>query len=272
MTPSILRAGAVALATLIATSAQAASVVSTFDDLSLNPSSHYFPEATSTFTSGAASFEHRYDSQFGSWSGWTYSNETDTLTAGFENQFSAYHASGAGGSQNFALAYVSSYEPTPTAITFAAPVVVNSVAITNTTYAALSMKFGDAFAKKFGGASGNDADYFVLSILGKNAAGVTTGQVDLYLADYRFADNSQDYILDQWATVNLAGLGAVSSLEFQMTSSDTGVFGINTPTYFALDNLSVTTAVPEASTWAMGLCGLMAMAGLMRRRSGQSGR
>jgi len=266
MTSSILRTGALALATLLAASAQAASVVSTFDELPLGPSSHYFPESTATFTSGAASFEHRFDSMFGSWSGWTYSNETDTTTAGFENQFSAFHAGGAGASQNYALAYVSSYEPVPTAITFDAPVVVNSVAITNTTYAALSMKFGDAFAKKFGGASGNDADYFVLSILGKDAAGATTGQVDLYLADFRFADNSQDYILDQWATVNLSGLGAVSSLQFQMTSSDTGMFGINTPTYFALDNLSVTTAVPEASNWAMGLCGLMAVGWLMRRR------
>ncbi|MFZ5527375.1 MAG: DUF4465 domain-containing protein [Pseudomonadota bacterium] len=269
MMQPFLKACAVSLAALAAaTSAQAAPIVSTFEELSLAPSSHYFPETTATFTSGAATFEHRYNSDYGSWSGWTFGNETDRVTEGFENQFSVYNAAAAGGSQNFALAYVSAYEGVPTAITFEAPVLAGSVALTNNTYAALSMKNGDSFAKKFGGASGNDADWLLLSIIGKDALGATTGTVDFYLADYRFADNSQDYILDQWAHVDLTSLGAVSSIEFQMTSSDTGLYGINTPTYFALDNLSVTAAaVPEASTLAMMLLGLGFMAGAVRRQS-----
>lgn len=268
MTRSTLHFCAATLAGLMAWgSASAATVVSTFDDLSLAASSHHFPEATSTFSSGLASLEHRYESLYGSWSGWTYSNETDMVTDGFMNQFSVYNTSGAGGSQNYALAYVSSYDTAATSIGFDAPVLAESVAITNTTYAALSMKNGDAFAKKFGGASGNDADWFRLTIIGKDEQGGTTGSVDFYLADFRFSDNSQDYILDQWATVNLSSLGLVSSLEFQMASSDAGLYGINTPTYFALDNLSVTTAVPEASSLAMALAGLGFMAGIVRRRA-----
>ncbi len=267
MTRSTLKSCAFALAASLAWgSAGAATVVSTFDDLSLAASSHHFPEAVSTFSSGAASLEHRYESLYGSWSGWTYSNETDMATEGFTNQFSVYNTGGAGGSQNYALAYVSSYDTAATAITFDAPVLAESVAITNTTYAALSMKNGDAFAKKFGGASGNDADWFRLTIIGKDEQGGVTGSVDFYLADFRFSDNSQDYIVDQWASVNLSGLGLVSSLEFQMASSDSGQYGINTPTYFALDNLSVTTAVPEASSLAMVLAGLGLVAGVARRR------
>lgn len=235
-----------------------ASIVSTFEDIALAADSHYFPYATTTVTNGLASFDHHYNDLYGSWSGWTFSNETNQLTAGFENQFSVYDDGGAAGSANFALAYVSAYEGIATSIDFAAPVVVDSVALTNNTYASLSMQFGDDFAKKFGGESGNDADWFLLSIIGKDAAGATTGTVDFYLADYRFADNSLDYIVTQWTTLDLSSLGLVSSLAFEMSSSDTGAWGINTPTYFALDNLSVTAvaAVPEPSTWLMMLAGL----------------
>jgi hypothetical protein len=246
---------AAAALALGAASAQA-STISTFENVALSPDSHYFPYATSTIIDGAASFEHRYSSLYGSWSGWTISNETDKLVPGFDNQFSAYADGGAGGSSNFALAYVSAYESTATAIEFAAPVMAGSVALANNTYTALSMQFGDDFAKKFGGDSGNDADWLLLSIVGKDALGAATGTVDFYLADYRFADNSLDYIVSEWTTLDLSSLGLVSSLEFQMSSSDTGAWGINTPTYFALDDLSVTAAVPEPSTWLLVLAGL----------------
>lgn len=243
---------------------QAATITSTFEELALAPSTHYFPQASTPFTSGAATFAHYYSNAYGSWSGWTYSNETDTVTTGYENQFSVYNTGGASQSSNFALAYVSSYEPEPTQITFAAPVQVGSVALTNSTYAALSMAQGDAFAKKFGGATGNDADYLYVSIIGKAFDGSTTGHVDVYLADFRFGDNSQDYILSQWLTVDLSSLGAVSALQFEMYSSDVGAHGINTPTYFALDNLSVTAAVPEASTAWLSLLGIGLLATAVR--------
>ena len=61
--------------------------------------------------------------------------------------------------------------------------------------------------------------------------------MDVYLADYRFADNSLDYILDTWTFVDLKPLGEVATLEFALSSSDTGDFGMNTPAYFCLDTL-----------------------------------
>ncbi|NET62290.1 MAG: DUF4465 domain-containing protein, partial [Symploca sp. SIO2E6] len=114
----------------------------------------------------------------------------------------------------------------------------------NTTYAALSMLNGDQFAKKFGGPSGNDPDFFLLTITGLDDSNAVVSTVDFYLADYRFADNSQDYILDTWELLDLSSLTGATRLSFAVTSSDIGPFGLNTPAYFALDDLTLEPKVP----------------------------
>lgn len=245
----------------LALSGGAAAAVSTFDDLSLAPESHFFPGVTTTFTSGDAGFNH----SFTDWGGgcchsdWVYTNRTDTTTAGYTNQFSGYAGGGAQGSSNYAIAYMGA----PTA-TFSGPSAVSGAYFTNTTYAALSMLNGDSFAKKFGGVSGNDEDWFKLTISGWNGAS-QTGSVDFYLADFRFADNGLDYIVDEWAWVDLSSLGTVSSLSFSLASSDMGAWGMNTPAYFALDSLSV-AAVPEPEQVALFLAGLAVVGVAARRR------
>ena len=194
-----------------------------------------------SFTTGGATFNNDYNPTFGSWTGWSYSNVADVTTPGFGNQYAAYSLPTGGGdaSANYGVAFGA-----PT-IDFAPGNRPVSARITNTTYAALSMRDGDQFAKKFGGTSGDDADFFVLTIRGSNAAGVSTGAVDFALADFRFADNARDYIVSQWTTVDLTALAAdTSRLSFEFTSSDVGAFGINTPTYFAADNFAV-VPVPE---------------------------
>ena len=50
-------------------------------------------------------------------------------------------------------------------------------------------------------------------------------------------DSADDFILDTWAFVALDSLGIVAALKFALSSSDVGAFGINTPTYFAIDNV-----------------------------------
>ncbi|MEX2607329.1 MAG: DUF4465 domain-containing protein [Kiritimatiellia bacterium] len=178
---------------------------------------------------------------FTSWEGFSYSNTTDTATPGFENQYSAYPGSGADGSGNYGVSFGS-----PT-ISYMSPFDFSEgkgVFVTNTTYAALDMLNGSDFSKQFGGDTGDDPDWFMLSITGSNG-GSPTGSVDFYLADFRFEDNSQDYILDDWAFVNLSSLGTVDSLSFELSSTDNGDFGMNTPNYFAMDNLD---AIPEPGT------------------------
>jgi hypothetical protein len=78
-------------------------------------------------------------------------------------------------------------------------------------------------------------------------AGNLIGSVSVNLADYRFADNSQDFVLNTWKTVNLSSIANARSVSLGFFSTDmSGVF-INTPTYVALDNLRF-TAVPEPSS------------------------
>lgn len=120
------------------------------------------------FTSQGAFFNNNYNPTFQSWSGWSYSNTTDTTTPGFLNQYSAYTGGGFNGSSNYGVAFTfapgSAYIDLPTGLS------AKSARITNTTYAALSILNGDQFAKKFGGASGNDPDFFLFNITGLDAA------------------------------------------------------------------------------------------------------
>ncbi len=221
--------------------------VSTFDDLSLEPESYWNgSDLSGGFVSGSAWFYNAYDSTYGSWSGFAYSNITDDTTAGWGNQYSAFPGSGASGSANYAVANVptdfmsGTFDPIPIGVKLLEPLAggtVKGVYVTNSTYAALSMRNGDAFAKKFGGESGDDPDWFMLIIRGYNQ-GQFTDSVTYFLADFRFEDNSKDYIVDYWDYVDLTGLGNVDSLTFSLRSSDVGDYGMNTPAYFCLDNLN----------------------------------
>lgn len=246
---------------VIAGAAKAA--VSDFEDLSLGSESYWNgSDGSGGFHSGSAYYNNNYNTMYGSWDGFSYSNITDTTTSGMAGQYNAITGGGQGGSSNYAIGYVGWAQP-PT-VTLDVVGVVDGLYVTNNNYAYYSMLYGDAFAKKFGGVSGNDEDWFLLTITGKDSGGAVTGMVDFYLADYRFADNSLDYILDEWSGVDLRSLGAVKSLEFTLSSSDIGEWGMNTPAYFAID-----TVVPEPCTIALlGFGGLLAMRHLSAKKCG----
>ncbi len=215
------------------------------------------------FESRGVFFQNHFDPTFGSWEGFSYSNVTDNTTPGFTNQWSAFPGSGAEGSPTYAVGFALTFVLPEARIELPVPAPVKSVAVANTTFAALSMRDGDAFAKQFGGPDGTDPDWFRLTIIGRDAAGAATGSVEVYLADFRFDDPDLDFILDGWQTVDLSALGAVSALGFSLDSSDVGPFGMNTPAYFALDDLVV---VPEPATGCALSLGLAALAAARRRR------
>jgi hypothetical protein len=190
-----------------------------------------------------------YDSTFdySYWSGFAYSRETNGTLAGFGNQYASRPGSGSQNSSQYAVVFNSL--PGDAIVTFGAAVQVQSVDISNTAYAYYSMLNGDQFAKKFGGDTGNDPDFLKLSILGYRD-GNAVGSVNFYLADYRFDDNAKDYIVSDWKTVGLTSLGAIDSLQFAMESSDNSPFGMNTPSYFAMDQIAF-SSVPEPGTVAL---------------------
>jgi hypothetical protein len=107
--------------------------------------------------------------------------------------------------------------------------------VSNSTYAYNSMKFGDMFAKKFGGTSGKDQDSFVLIIRSyKQSRAVDSQRV--ILADYRFTDSTKDFILKEWQFVTLKD-AYTDSVSFELVSSDVGQWGMNTPAFFVLDGV-----------------------------------
>ena len=258
---------------LVLVSGAAQAATSTFDDLVLpGPNTHYFPGGAVSgafpFSSGGASFNHdytNYSSPGCCSTGWSYSNHTDTTTPGFGNQYSAYAGSGQALSSNYGVAYAGI--GTLVEATFAVATTVSGAFFTNTTYAALAIRDGYFNATKFGGASGDVPDFFKLTITGFNGTTVT-GSVDFFLADYRFADNAQDYIINKWTLVNLSSLGTVTRLGFQLASSDNDpnpLYGMNTPSYFAMDTLT-TAPVPEPEQFLLMLAGLGLIGFAARRR------
>ena len=170
--------------------------------------------------------------------GFSYSNVNNVITPGFQNQWAAITGADASGIGNYALA--NSFADDGAVINLPDDWRADSMLVTNSTFAFLSMQNGDAFAKRFGGDDGNDPDFFMVRFRGfseTNTKGSNTGEIDFYLADFRFADNSADYIVDTWEFVELRDLGNAKSIGISFESSDVGKFGINTPVYVAFDEI-----------------------------------
>jgi len=216
-----------------------------FETLTLPPDSFWNgSDYSNGFTSNQiAYFPNQYYDWGGgitSWTGFAYSNMIDTLTQSFSNQYSTYAGYQTANSNIFAISYNGidwmTNEVIPNYVTFYSIIDIISIDVTNTTYAALTMLNGDSYSKKFGGTNGDDPDWFKLTIFGYLNDSVTNS-VEFYLADYRFQDNQLDYIVKDWTTVDLSVLGKVNKIGFVLSSSDTGLYGMNTPAYFCLDNI-----------------------------------
>ncbi len=209
-------------------------VTATFEDLQLPLNSFWNgSDESGKFISGHFTFYNNYNKTWGSWSGFAYSNKTDKTTPGWTNQYSAITGGGVFNSSNYAVGY----DFGDLRVTISKPDSLSGVYITNSTYAYLALRDGDAFSKKFGGNMGQDPDYFRLKITGLNIKGDTTGTVTFYLADFRPEDPQKDYIIREWTWVDLSSLGIISELRFSLESTDVGVWGMNTPAYFCLDDL-----------------------------------
>lgn len=186
---------------------------------------------------GSLIFSHDgYVSSYGGyWDGFTASKNfgTPAVTADnwMQNQFYSCTGTGANGNQPYLVAYASEYSANYPACNITnedglfAP---QSVSITNFAYMPVVLTQGDAYSRKF-----ENGDYCVLHIYGVSVANDMRGPVDVYLADFR---DGKTEILKEWKTVDLSSLGTVKQVAFSIESTDVGTWGINTPTYFCLDN------------------------------------
>ena len=200
-----------------------------FEDLNLAAESYWNgSDGSGGFTSNGTVFSNSYNKDYASWDGFAYANLTSTTSEGFAAQYNAIPGSGAEGSATYAVGYCSTFAAAPPTITLDAEQVVTGAYFTNSNYAYYSMKNGDSFAKKF--AAG---DWFMLTITGINAAGAETGKVEFKLAD-------GEAIVNIWTWVDLSALGPVKKLTFALSSTDNGTYGMNTPSYFCMDDFNKT--------------------------------
>jgi hypothetical protein len=235
-------------------------VVGTFEDQYPGPNTYKNDfQPTNSFTTGGFTLNNNYDSTYGSWSGFSVSSMVDNTFGGvdYSHQYGAYapqgaNGTGAGGSATYGVAF--NFSQGDAIINLPSGVNPYSIDITNTTYTAQSITLGDQFARAF-----HQGDYFRLDILGfseLNGNGTQVGDVPFYLADYPDYQGSTLQLVNNWTTVSLTSLAGAESLEFNLTSTDVGQFGMNTPAFFAVDNITGVTVVPEPSSFIICIIGV----------------
>lgn len=178
------------------------------------------------------------------------------------NQCSVYNtsitsgASGAGHSgNNFAIVYGyvdqynSSYMTYPS-ITFRASTKVSTVWICNSSYTYGVIKNGNHWddgeddgwtgsAKPLNNTfSDGKKGYLTIEAYGFNGSTPTNGgnPVTFDLANYN--TSSTGNVIDQWTEWDLSALGSVTTIKFNIVGNDSGTYGLNTPAYFCIDDIS----------------------------------
>jgi hypothetical protein len=242
-------------ALVLGTTAIKAQTVADFESLPLATTDTYYVNYSAFgtdvgFSSGLAQFPCIYDTSFGYTfvNGFVYSDKRDSVHGGYGNEFSAKAGAGYDSSNKYAVLYCS--DPLTYANNFGMKLTgaaigkkVNGFYITNTTYAYNAMAYGEG-ARKF-----HSGDWFLLTIKGYSAGVAKPDSVNFYLADYRFADSSQNYAVKTWKWVDMMALGNVDSVAFSLSSTDNNSFGMLTPSYFCMDNFKTNeTNVGVANT------------------------
>ena len=171
------------------------------------------------------------------WYGYALSNQTSTEYKVLDDQ---YHAITGGGmeSKNFAIAYPNGYGVLVT--NKEEGDTIPGMYVTNTAYAYSSMTEGDGYARAF-----RKGDYLKVTATGTTATG-TTASTDFYLGDAQAEQAADRYVLNTWEWIDLRPLGKVKKVTFTFTGTDVGTYGLNTPTYFAIDNFGSMPIAAEA--------------------------
>ena len=210
-------------------------VTATFESLYLDSESYWNAmreDRKNNYTSFVnGSYRFNIDNTYNgsAWSGFGYSDRTSAAFTALTHQWNSAPGGAYDGSDNFAVFYYySSGSKTINVLNKADGDSIRGFYITNNAYAKSSMTNGDSFAKKFA-----QGDWFKLTVTADNG-----NTLDYYLADFRSTNEADHYILDTWEWLDLSSLGTVKTLTFSMSSSDVGDYGMNTPSYFCMDNFN----------------------------------
>ena len=210
--------------------------VATFEDIEIGDEGHMSvsteeDDERTEFVSGNFEFSTGCMSDWDYWYWFGYANSTKTefdISNIMDDQWNNIVGGGYNGSNNYGVAFAAEFNGPCYLTLLSDPVVVPGFYITNSSYAYNSM-CGDGTAKKF-----EKGDWFKLTITGYDANNEVTGTKEFYLADLR--DETTAYIINDWRYVDLSGLGKVAKLGFELSSTDNGDYGMNTPAYFCFDD------------------------------------
>jgi hypothetical protein len=181
------------------------------------------------FVSGSVTFANTFISPWSSWSGFACSNNTDTLTCSYFNQYSVHALSGADQSAKFGLIYEDG-----AVCSFPKAVNVQQMRINNSTWTYQSIKGHDSYAHAL---NASNSGYFLVRVKGYDTNNVLTDSLDIPLADFR---DGKSYVCEQWTNVSLTKLGKVKKMVFAFEGSDNDSNGLRTPKYLCIDNLEYT--------------------------------
>lgn len=202
--------------------------VATFEEAAISPAAPQSYIAFNTDTTALLASGNYELSQTVAYGG-TYvtgavvTNITDTTFKDYKDAYKSI-AGGAKGGKNYVVWFEDGFSGN--AIKLKEATTVAGMYVCNNVYAYNSITKGDAIAgEPFG-----DDDWFMLSIGGMLDGKMVNTQVDFYLAKGK-------NVVTDWTYVDLSQLGKVDAIFFTMTGSRTGDWGLNTPTYFCIDNL-----------------------------------
>lgn len=177
------------------------------------------------------------------WSGYAISNRTDTVFAdsyaGADQYNSAVGKAHSG--NNFCVVY--SYGQTID-ITAEGGSLISGLYFTNSAVDMQSIMNGDSYM----GEAFKQGDWLKLTVTGTKVDG-TTASVETYLADYQSEKADDHYFVKDWRWLDLSALGTVKSLSFALSSSRANDYGMTTPNYFCIDDITipVTTGISNAA-------------------------
>ena len=215
----------------------------TFEDVPLGSGGIWQPPVgENEMPSGGWLFTN--STQYGYWGGFTASNRTDLSQTGLDAQYTAAAGCGYDGSTQYAVAFTMGVQ-TDVYATDGQSHTVTGCYVTNNLWTYQDILQGGYGELPYGGTTGNDPDWFKVTATGKNASGQTVGELDFYLADYRFANNEEDYVLDTWEWFDLSPLGDVATISFSLSSSRGSGYNMITPAYFCMDNFNGGGAAPD---------------------------
>jgi hypothetical protein len=221
-----------------------------FEDLDIGRFKHQIP--TSPMKFGPATFDVSGSGE--NWTGFAISNRNfrdhvSTADALDSTRFSAWTGTMPHAGGNFLVVKPG---PEGARVTFDRPLTVDRMLITPTTYLYQAIMYGAqrtvSGVIKYTWAPGARIlsvarrDYVRIKISGYNGS-THTGDVYHYIADRNSVEGGRNFTVTDWLPVDCLPLGKVTSLVFQIQSSEIEAGTGNIPRFFCIDGIRFTESV-----------------------------